>query len=79
MDLTYYNITINPVGLGATESAKYRRDVTEHLRWIYLTKSGRILLNCIRRPDFPVEIRPHPIHECNAVFFNDTATTEIYT
>jgi hypothetical protein len=66
VNLQTYNFTINPVGLAGAASRRYVRDVHEHLRWIYRTKSGRLLLNCIRRPTFPVEIRPHPIAECNA-------------
>src|SRR5437868_1075914 len=66
MDLNFYNITINPVGLAGAAATKYVSDVHEHLRWIYRTTSGRILLNCIRRPSFPIEIRPHPIAECNS-------------
>ncbi len=68
MDLNRYFITINPVGLAtAAEQRKYVAQVHEHLRWIYRTTSGRILLNCIRRPEFPVEIRPYTGADCNAV------------
>src|SRR5262249_51576289 len=66
MNLNFYNFTINPVGLAGAARARYVNQVHEHLRWIHRTTSGRILLNCIRRPNFPVEIRPHPIAECNA-------------
>ncbi len=66
MDLRHYFFTINPVGLTGTPARRYVSQVHEHLRWIHRTTSGRILLNCIRRPTFPVEIRPHPINECNA-------------
>lgn len=62
-----YFITINPVGLADAAAARYRRDVREHLTWIHRTVSGRILLNCIKRPTYPIEIRPHPVAECNAV------------
>jgi hypothetical protein len=67
MDLAYYNFTINPVGLTGAAATKYVGDVHEHLRWIYRTTSGRILLNVIRRPTFPVEIRPYTGTDCNAV------------
>jgi hypothetical protein len=66
MDLNYYNIHINPAGLGGELAKKYDRDVSEFLLWIYRTTSGRILLNCLRNPNYPMEIRPHPKHECNA-------------
>lgn len=67
MNLNHYNIHINPVGLTGAAASRYRAQVAEHLLWIYRTTSGRILLNSIRRPTYPIEIRPHPIHECNAV------------
>jgi len=54
-----YNITINPVGLTGAAAARYTQEVREHLTWIDRTKSGRLLLTCIRRPTFPVEIRPY--------------------
>ena len=66
MDLAHYYFTINPVGLAGTAAAKYKRDVHEHLRWIHRTASGRMLLNSIRRPEFPVEIRPYDNATCNA-------------
>ena len=66
MDLRHYFFTINPVGLTGGAANRYVNQVHEHLRWIYRTTSGRILLNCIRRPSFPVEIRPHAAVECNA-------------
>lgn len=67
MDLGRYFITINPVGIAtAAAQRRYVEQVHEHLRWIYRTTSGRILLNCIRRPNFPVEIRPYPGGDCNA-------------
>jgi Effector protein len=66
MNLNHYNFSINPVGLTGTLSARYVSQVHEHLRWIHRTTSGRILLNCIRSPKFPVEIRPYPTAECNA-------------
>lgn len=72
MNLGFYNFAINPVGLVGAASTRYVREVHEHLSWIDRTTSGRILLNSIRRPTFPVEIRPHPIAECNA-----TAGSEI--
>lgn len=62
---TYY-ITINPVGLSGHARTKYVRDVTEHLTWIYKTTCGRLLLNCIRRPSFPIEIRPFTAGVCDA-------------
>lgn len=67
MDLRFHHFTINPVGLTGSAATKYVRDVHEHLRWIHRTTSGRILLNCIRRPTFPVEIRPHHNNACNAM------------
>jgi peptide/nickel transport system substrate-binding protein len=67
MNLANYFMTINPVGLTGAARQKYIHDVNEHLRWIWRTKSGRILLNCIKRPNFPVEIRPHLVGVCNAV------------
>lgn len=66
MDLAFHNFTINPVGLSAADGRKYVREVHEHLRWIHRTVSGRTLLNVIRRPTFPVEIRPYPGADCNA-------------
>lgn len=67
INLGFYNININPVGLVGNARTQYIRQVHEHLNWVYLTKSGRILLNCIRRPNFPIEIRPHPNPQCNAI------------
>lgn len=66
MNLSYYNITINPLGLNGAERWRYVAQVHEHLKWIYRTKSGRLLLNCIRRPNFPIEIRPYTGGKCNA-------------
>lgn len=66
INLRFYNITINPAGLSGAARDQYRHQVHQHLNWIYLTTSGRILLNCIRRPNFPIEIRPHPNAKCNA-------------
>jgi hypothetical protein len=66
MNLQQYFFTINPVGLTESAANRYVRQVHEHLRWIHRTTSGRILLNCIARPEFPVEIRPHARVECNA-------------
>jgi hypothetical protein len=74
MNPANYYITINPVGLTGNARSKYVRDVTEHLTWIYKTTSGRILLNCIRRPSFPIEIRPHAAGVCNAVGFHEQKT-----
>ena len=67
MNPASYYITINPVGLTGNADTKYVNDVTEHLTWIYRTTSGRLLLNCIRRPSFPIEIRPHTAGVCYAV------------
>jgi hypothetical protein len=67
MDLNFYNFTINPVGLSGAARTQYVRQVHEHLRWVHRTTSGRILLNCIRRPSFPVEIRPLPYTACDAL------------
>lgn len=67
MDLAFHNFTINPVGLAGAAATRYVREVHEHLRWIHRTTSGRILLNVIRRPDFPVEFRPYTGADCNAV------------
>ena len=66
MNPANYFITINPVGLAGAARGKYVRDVTEHLTWISRTTSGRLLLNCIRRPSFPIEIRPDAAGVCNA-------------
>ena len=66
VDLNTYYITINPLGLTGAPARRYQEQVHEHLRWIHRTISGAILLNCIRRPNFPIEIRPHPLAECNA-------------
>src|SRR5437660_685348 len=66
MDLDYYNIHINPLGLSGAAAATYDAQVSEYLLWIYRTTSGRLLLNCLRNPNYPIEIRPHPIHECNS-------------
>lgn len=74
MDLNYYNIQINPVGLSGKAAAQYDRDVSEYMEWIYRTTSGRLLLNCLRNPNIPVEIRPHPRHECNASGGNERKT-----
>ncbi|MCW5748278.1 MAG: hypothetical protein KIT36_18970 [Alphaproteobacteria bacterium] len=67
MDLAFHNFTINPVGLAGAAARKYVSDVHEHLRWIHRTTSGRILLNVIRRPSYPVEFRPYTGADCNAV------------
>lgn len=67
MDLAFHNFTINPVGLAGLAARQYVAQVHEHLRWIHRTTSGRILLNVIRRPTFPVEIRPYTGADCNAV------------
>lgn len=66
MNLQSYFFTIDPVGLTGAVAQRYVNQVHEHLRWIHRTTSGRLLLNCIRRPTFPVVIRPHPTIECNA-------------
>lgn len=66
MDLAFHNFTINPVGLAGAPARKYTQEVHEHLKWIHRTTSGRILLNVIRRPTYPVEIRPYPGADCNA-------------
>jgi len=64
--LTEYNINVNPVGLAAAAGATYKNKVTEHLTWIYRTKVGKILLDCIRFHHKPVEIRPYTGGDCNA-------------
>jgi hypothetical protein len=67
MDINaYYNFQVNPVGLTGAAADKYDADVSECLLRIARTMSGLVLLNCLRNPAFPVEIRPHPRHECNA-------------
>ena len=67
MDLNHYFIRINPVGLTGHAATRYVSQVHEHLRWIHKTVSGKLLLNCIRRPNFPIEIRPHADATCNAI------------
>ena len=67
MDLGYYKITINPVGLSGVAATTYKNKVREHLRWIYLTKSGKSLLNAIRFHGIATEIRPYTNGDCNAV------------
>src|SRR5262249_25837976 len=67
MTPAFYNFSVTPVGLTGAAAPQYVSDVPEHLRWIYRTTSGRILLNVIRRPSFPVEIRPYTGTDCNAV------------
>lgn len=62
INLRLYNITINPIGLAGAARNQYIRQVHEHLNWIHLTKSGRILLNCIRRPTFPIEVHIQLLH-----------------
>lgn len=66
MNLNFYNFSINPAGLAGAQRTHYVNQVQADLNRIYCTTSGQILLNCIRDPNFPVEIRTHPIHECNA-------------
>jgi hypothetical protein len=66
MDLAFHNFTINPLGIADAAARKYVSEVHEHLRWIHRTTSGRTLLNVIRRPTYPVEIRPYPGADCNA-------------
>jgi hypothetical protein len=67
MDINaFYNIQVNPVGLVGAAAENYDRDVSEYLLRIARTMSGQILLNCLRNPAFPVEIRPYPWHVCNA-------------
>ena len=67
MDLASYYISIDPSSLPAAERPRYVRQVRDHLTWIHRTTSGRILLNCIKRPNFPVVIRPYSGGNCNAV------------
>ncbi len=67
MDLTKYQITIDPSSLPKVRDRDvYRRQVSEHLRWIYLTKAGKILLDCIRYHGKQIEIRPYAGAGCNA-------------
>jgi hypothetical protein len=61
-----YKINVNPVGLTGAAATTYKSKVTEHLTWIYLTKVGKILLDCIRFHGLPVEIRPYTGGNCNA-------------
>lgn len=67
MNLAAYRISINPVGLSGAAATSYKYKVREHLLWIYRTVTGRILLNSIRYYGIPVEIRPYPHRDCNAV------------
>src|SRR5262245_6605009 len=65
--LARYNIAVNPVGISnAAAKKKYTRQVTEHLTWIYRTRTGRILLNSIKFHGRPVEIQPYTVGDCNA-------------
>ena len=63
---THYKININPVGLVGPGALTYTRKVNEHLSWIYRTKTGRILLTCIRFHGRSVEIRPFSNPTCNS-------------
>lgn len=61
-----YKINVNPVGLTGAAATTYKSKTTEHLTWIYKTKVGKILLDCIRYHGLPVEIRPYTKGDCNA-------------
>ena len=67
MDLATYRITINPTGLSGNAAGNYRTKVREHLKWIYRTQSGKLLLNSIRFYKRPVTITPYTKGDCNAV------------
>lgn len=67
MDLAHYNFAINPAGLAGAAAANYSRRVHEHLRWIYRTRTGRLLLNSIRFHGQPVSIQPFTGGTCNAI------------
>ena len=66
MNLTNYGISINPQGLSGAAAANYTYKVREHLRWIYLTITGKILFNSIKYHGLPVVIRPYIKGDCNA-------------
>lgn len=66
MDLATYRITINPTGLSGAAAATYKRKVHEHLRWIYRTKSGKLLFRSIKFYNRPVTITPYTNGDCNA-------------
>jgi hypothetical protein len=68
----HYKINVNPVGLAGQQATTYTHKVTEHLRWIYRTKVGKILLDSIRFHGLPVEIRPFLGGTCNAVGGGET-------
>lgn len=61
-----YKIQLNPFGLAGGAATTYKNKVTEHLTWIYRTRVGKILLDCIRYHGLPVEIRPYPGTDCNS-------------
>jgi hypothetical protein len=62
----HYRININPVGLAGHQATTYTAKVNEHLTWIHRTKTGKILLDCIRFHGRSVEIRPFPMAGCNS-------------
>ena len=74
MDLDHYFIRIRPVGLTGHAATRFVSQVHEHLRWIHKTVSGKLLLNCIRRPNFPIEIHPLADASCNALGGSDQKT-----
>ena len=72
MDLANYKITINPQGLTGRAATNYVNKVREHFNWIYLTKTGKILLNSIKFHKIPVVIRPYTGGDCNALGGGET-------
>jgi len=62
----HYQININPVGLAGPQAKTYANKVNEHLTWIYKTRVGKILLDCIRFHGPSVEIRPYTNVDCNS-------------
>lgn len=68
MNLASYKITINPLGIaGSQAQLRYKSQVTEHLRWIHRTISGKILLDAIKFHGRDVEIQPFTGTGCNAL------------
>ena len=67
MDLATYKIVINPTGLSGAAARTYTNKVHEHLKWIYRTQTGKLLLKSIKFYNHPVTITPYTKGDCNAV------------
>ena len=61
-----YKIRIDPIGLTGHAAVSYKMKVTHHLRMIYCTTVGKILLACIRYYGLPVVISPYTGGGCNS-------------